>query len=53
MPFIWFVQYISFSRYWDKSISISYIKSLKNTVNICIDAINISHYSILMLFEYL
>jgi len=51
IPFIRFVQCISFSRYWDKRIPVSYIKNLKNTVNICVDATNISHYSILMQFE--
>ena len=36
-----------------KMIPVSYIKNPKNTVNICVDATNISHYSLLMQFEYL
>ena len=48
IPFIPSAQFISFSRYWDKRIPVSLIKKLKNTANICVHAINISHYSIWM-----
>lgn len=41
IPFIPSVQCISFSRYWDKKIPVSYIKKFKNTANIFVDAINI------------